>query len=94
MSTLLAEAGVLVYQFFSVRKLSVRLFDIRNAVKVVLISMLASAGLVALHMAGLQPLETVLLGSLIYFGIVYGVLVIWGDPVLKLAIQRLRKLKG
>jgi O-antigen/teichoic acid export membrane protein len=93
LGTLMAEVGVLVYQLAVVRKLDVRLFDIRNAARVVLVSVVASGGLIALHLAEVQPIKTVLLGGILYFGTVYGILMLWGDPVLKLVVLRIRKLR-
>ena len=93
MGTLLAEAGVLVYQAVAVKKMAVKLFDTGNAVKVLIVSLSASALLMAIHMAGLRDLKAVLIGGFLYFGTVYGVLMLWGDPVLESMLQRLRRLR-
>ncbi len=95
LGTLIAEAAVLAVQGAEVRRLGVRLADGRSALRIAVITLAACAELLLIRLVSLPALGKMLLGAVLYFGTVYGVLLALKDPVLTEMTAALRgRLRG
>ena len=65
-----------------------------GAKKTALTALAALPLLLLLPLAPIGPWPTVLLGALLYFGVVYGALLLMGDPILQMGLERARGLVG
>jgi len=95
LGTMIAEAAVLAVQALVVRKLGVPLAERRSVLRIAAVTLLASGELFLLRLAPLSALGKALLGAVLFFGTVYGVLLALKDPVLTETADAVRsRLKG
>ncbi len=94
LGTLLAEGAVTAYQLAAVRQLGLRLGEARSNLRILLVSLLACAELVLLRLLPMPDLARALLGALLYFGTVWGVLLALREPAVTALWGELRKKGG
>ena len=95
LGTLIAEAAVLTVQAAAVRRLDMRLANGRDALRIAVVTLAASAELLLLRLLRLPAAGKVLLGAVLFFGTVYGVLLALKDPALaEIASSLRRRMSG
>ncbi len=82
LGTVIAEAAVLAVQAAAVRRLGIRLAEGKSALRIAGVTLAASVELLLLRLVPLTELGRVLLGAVLFFGTVYGVLLALKDPAL------------
>ena len=82
LGTLIAEAAVLAVQAIAVRKLGIRLAEGKSVLRIAVVTLLASAELFFLRLVSLPEFMRTVLGAFLFFGSVYGVLLVLKEPVL------------
>ena len=82
LGTTIAEAAVLATQAVIVRKLRIPLVNGKSALQTLIVTVFTSTELFLLRLAPLPALGRALLGAVLFFGTVYGVLLALKDPVL------------
>ena len=90
LGTLIAESVVLAVQAVVVRKIGVRLADGRTVAQIAIVTLFSSAELFFLRLAPMPELWKALLGAILFFGTVYGVLLARKDPLLTETMYALR----
>lgn len=91
LGTLIAEAAVLAVQAAAVQKLGIRFLDGKSAIRILIVTLVSAAELILLRIVPISALWRVLLGAVIYFGTVYGVLLLLRDPTLSAFYDRIRE---
>ena len=82
LGTMIAEVSVLAVQAVAVHALGVKLVEGKAVLRIAAVTLAASLELFLLRLAPLTELGRVLLGAVLFFGTVYGVLLALKDPTL------------
>lgn len=94
LGTLIAEAAVLGIQVLAARELGIRILDRKYAFMIPAVSLPAVLWLLLLRPLPLSPLLRIILGAVLYFGTVYGILLRLKEPVLGRIFLWLRSSLG
>ena len=82
LGTMIAEVAVLAVQAVTIRRLRVKLAEGKSILRIAAVTLAATVELFFLRQAALPELVRVLLSAFLFFGTVYGALLLLKDPTL------------